>query len=114
MVPRVRCAQAVQEVMAPLHEHGNATLQRLRNSPPIFLGPSRGGETLPFSPSMQLPVAQLLDAALGVRDAWNHGVLLRAIDPCDLQRPSRAWLYPALSPQQAHRGVCGDGLRNLA
>ena len=76
MVPRVRCAQVVQEVTAPLHEHGDATLQRLRNSTPIFLGAGRGGQTLPFGLHVQLPVAQLLDAALGVSDAWNHGVLL--------------------------------------
>jgi hypothetical protein len=94
-------------VTAPLHEHGDATLQRLRNSPSVFLSAARAGQTLPLGLHVQLPVAQLLDAALGVRDTWNHGVLLRAIDQFDLQRPSRAWLYPLLPSRHAHRGDCG-------
>ncbi len=78
----------MQEVTAPLHETGKATLQRLRNATPNFLGAGRGSQTLPRGLSVQLSVAQLRDAALGVSDARNHGVLLRAIDRCGLQRPS--------------------------
>jgi hypothetical protein len=36
---------------------------------------SVGGLALPVGLSMQRSVAELRDAALGVRDAWNHGVL---------------------------------------
>src|SRR5688572_7164091 len=41
LVPGARYAQAVQEVTAPLHEHGKATLQHLRHATPIVLGAGR-------------------------------------------------------------------------
>jgi hypothetical protein len=88
----VRCllgAHILQEVTELHHDRTDVALDRLRDANPAGRdGSSGGGSALPVSLSMQLSVADLRDAALGVRDAWNHGVLLRACAYVDLQRPS--------------------------
>ena len=75
------CAHRVQELTGLRHERADATLQRLRHASPIDLDAGRGDQTLPCYLSMQLSVLGLLDAALGVCDAWNHGLLLFAPTP---------------------------------
>jgi hypothetical protein len=97
-----------QDPMGLLYECADVATHRFHHANPV--GVDRGsmnGLALPSSLGLQLLGAGLRDAALGVSDAWNHDVLLRAIHRCGLECPSRAWLYPARSPQQAHRGDCG-------
>ena len=90
----------VQDPTGVLRECADVAMHGLYETNPA--GVDRGnlsGPALPCCFSMKLPVAKLRDAALGLCDAWNHDVLLRAVHRCGFQRPSRAWFYPALPPR---------------
>ena len=59
-------APILQEVTGPLHERTDMALHRLHDAHPAGANRgSRGGPALPFSLSVQLPVAELSDAAIG-------------------------------------------------
>jgi hypothetical protein len=69
-------AHTCQDSAGPLHERTDMATHRLHDASPVGGdGSGVSGLALPFGLSMQLSVAELRDAALGVRDAWNHGVL---------------------------------------
>ena len=75
-------AHSLKELTDLRREHTDMALQRLCNFTWILMSAGRGGATLPFRLSVQLPIAELCNAALGLRDAWNHDVLLRTIHRC--------------------------------
>jgi hypothetical protein len=63
---RVAGVYAFQEPAGLLHERTDAALHRLHDAKPTGGdGSSLGRPALPFSLSMQLPIAELGDAAIG-------------------------------------------------
>ena len=76
MFRRLRRAHTCQDPAGPPHERTDVALDRLHDANPAGGdGSGVSGSALPFGLGMQRSVADLRDAALGVRDAWNHGVL---------------------------------------